>query len=73
MAAEKHKTALERLRGLSDEDLQEELRKTRERLFTMRRQHVTRQLENFAGLSLAKKQIARIITLQAERAAAGGK
>ncbi|NUQ71107.1 MAG: 50S ribosomal protein L29 [Chthonomonadales bacterium] len=68
MADEKHRTKLERLRGLSDQELTDELRKQRERLFNLRRENVTRQLENTASLPATKKEIARILTLMRERA-----
>jgi large subunit ribosomal protein L29 len=70
MAEEKHRQILERLRGLSDRELAEELDRMRARLFDQRRQNTTRQLENVASIRQTKKQIARILTLQQERATA---
>ncbi len=67
MPEEKRPAMLERLRGLSDRDLADELRKQRERLFQLRRENVTRQLENTAAIPQTKKQIARILTLMKER------
>ncbi len=71
MAEEKRRAKLERLRDLSDRELADELKKQRERLFTLRRENVTRQLENTAAIPATKKEIARILTLMNERAAAG--
>jgi large subunit ribosomal protein L29 len=55
------------LRELSDEELGRRLGETREELFNLRFQAATGALENTARLSLAKRDIARILTLQAER------
>jgi large subunit ribosomal protein L29 len=63
---------LERLRNLSDQELVDELRKQRERLFQLRRRNVTRQLDNVSSIPETKRDIARILTLQTERAIAGG-
>jgi large subunit ribosomal protein L29 len=62
---------LERLRNLSDQELVDELRKQRERLFQLRRRNVTRQLDNVSSIPETKRDIARILTLQTERAIAG--
>jgi len=56
------------LRELSDEELDRRLAETREELFNLRFQAATGALENMARLSLAKRDIARILTLQAQRA-----
>jgi large subunit ribosomal protein L29 len=72
MAEEKLRAKLERLRDLSDRELAEELRRQRERLFTLRRENVTRQLENTAALPQTKKEIARILTLMRERQTVAG-
>ncbi len=72
MAEEKRRTRLERLRNLTDRELAEELRRQRERLFTLRRENVTRQLENTAAIPESKKEIARILTIMRERARAAG-
>ena len=69
MAEEKRRAKLERLRDLSDRELADELRKQRERLFTLRRENVTRQLQNTAAIPETKKEIARILTLMRERSA----
>lgn len=67
MPEEKLKTTLERLRNLSDNELADELANTRLRLFNLRRENTTKQLENTAAISHSKKHIARILTLQGER------
>jgi large subunit ribosomal protein L29 len=71
MAEEKIRAKLERLRNLSDQELVDELRKQRERLFQLRRRNVTRQLDNVSSIPETKRDIARILTLQTERAIAG--
>lgn len=72
MAEEKRRAKLERLRDLSDRELADELRRQRERLFTLRRENVTRQLENTAAIPETKKEIARILTLMQERLPVAG-
>jgi large subunit ribosomal protein L29 len=55
------------LRELNDEDLAQRLRETRQELFNLRFQAATGALENTARLQLAKREIARILTVQNER------
>jgi large subunit ribosomal protein L29 len=56
------------LRDLSDAELQERLAETRQELFNLRFQSATGALENSARLRLAKREIARILTIKNERA-----
>ena len=56
------------LRELSNEELDRKLAESRENLFNLRFQAATGALENTARLTLAKREIARILTIQAERA-----
>jgi large subunit ribosomal protein L29 len=67
MARRKAKERADELRGLSDEDLAKELEEASRRLFTVRLQLSTRQQTNTAERTKAKRQIARIRTLQRER------
>jgi large subunit ribosomal protein L29 len=55
------------LRDLSDEELVRRLAESRENLFNLRFQMATGALDNTARLSLAKRDIARILTVQSER------
>ena len=55
------------LRDLSDDALQEKLADTRQELFNLRFQAATGALDNSARLRLAKREIARILTVQRER------
>jgi large subunit ribosomal protein L29 len=55
------------LRGMSDEQLQEVLAERRQELFNLRFQSATGALENPARLKLAKREIARILTVRSER------
>ena len=57
------------LRDLNDEELARRLTETRHELFNIRFQAATGALENSARLRLAKREIARILTLRNERAA----
>ena len=56
------------LRELSDEELTKRLAESREELFNLRFQAATGALDNTARLGLAKRGIARILTIQAQRA-----
>ena len=55
------------LRDLSDEELVRRLAESRENLFNLRFQMATGALDSTSRLSLAKRDIARILTIQAER------
>jgi large subunit ribosomal protein L29 len=55
------------LRDLSDEELERRLAESRENLFNLRFQMATGALENSARIGLAKRDIARILTIQAAR------
>jgi large subunit ribosomal protein L29 len=65
--AKKPKTKVEEIRKLSDADLAKELEEAYRRLFTMRLQTETRQLTNHRELPRARRQIARLKTVQRER------
>jgi large subunit ribosomal protein L29 len=56
------------LREMTDEELERRLAESREELFNLRFQAATGALENTARLALTKRDIARILTIQAERA-----
>jgi large subunit ribosomal protein L29 len=55
------------LRELSDEELVRRLADRRENLFNLRFLMATGALENTARIAIAKREIARILTVQAER------
>jgi large subunit ribosomal protein L29 len=55
------------LRELTDEELDNRLADTRQELFNLRFQSATGALENSARLKLAKREIARILTVRNER------
>ena len=57
------------LRDLTDEELGRKLHETRQELFNLRFQSATGALENSARLKLAKREIARILTVRTEREA----
>ena len=58
------------LRQLSDEELRIELERLRRHLFDLRSQAVTEKLEDPTMLTKAKRDMARILTIQGERSAA---
>lgn len=55
------------MRDLTDDELERRLAETRHELFNLRFQSATGALENSARLRLAKREIARILTVQNER------
>jgi large subunit ribosomal protein L29 len=55
------------LRKLSDTELAERVNEASDALFKLRIKHATQQLENTAGLRRAKRDLARALTLAAER------
>lgn len=55
------------LREMSDKDLQNKLTELRQELFNLRFQHATAQLEKTANIPATKKDIARILTVLAEK------
>ena len=61
------------LRDLSDAELERRLAETRQELFNLRFQSATGALENSARLRLARREIARILTIARERERAAGR
>ena len=57
------------LRELNDEELERRLAESRQELFNLRFQSATGALENSARVKLAKREIARILTVRREREA----
>ena len=55
------------LRDLTDDELDHRLADTRQELFNLRFQAATGALENTTRLKLAKREIARILTMQHDR------
>ena len=53
--------------ALDDQDLVEAIKQAREEEFSLRFRHATGELENSARLKLAKREIARILTVRVER------
>ena len=67
MANRKTKEFAEELRAMNDEKLSEALGDAYKRLFTLRLQLTTRQQANTSETAQARRQIARIRTIQRER------
>jgi large subunit ribosomal protein L29 len=57
------------LRDLTNDELEHKLAETRQELFNLRFQSATGALENPARLRLAKREIARLLTIRHEREA----
>ena len=55
------------IRELTADELERKLDETRQELFNLRFQAATGALENTARLAIAKREIARILTVQNER------
>lgn len=55
------------VRELSDEELEARIRDTRKELFNLRFQHATGQLDNPHKLAIARREIARLLTVRTER------
>ncbi len=55
------------LRDMSDIELQEHIRTARRELFGLRFQHATGELDNTSRLNLAKREVARVLTILHER------
>ena len=60
-------TTAHELDEMTNVDLEQKLREAKEELFNLRFQAATGALENTARLALAKREIARILTVQNER------
>ncbi len=58
---------------MTDAELEDALHDRRQELFNLRFQSATGALENTARLKIAKREIARILTVTTERAAENGK
>ena len=66
--AKKLKTKLDDIRKLSDADVSKEVEEAYRRLFSMRLQRETRQLTNYQELPKMRRHIARLKTVQRQRA-----
>ena len=55
------------LRELTEQELLEHVKTARRDLFGLRFQHATGELDNTAGLSRAKREVARALTVARER------
>ncbi len=55
------------LRDMTEADLREHIQTARRDLFGLRFQHATGELDNTAGLTRAKREVARALTVARER------
>jgi large subunit ribosomal protein L29 len=55
------------MRGMTNEELDRKMAETRQELFNLHFQTATGVLENSARLRMAKREIARILTVKNER------
>lgn len=57
---------VEEIRALSPDDLEKKLAEARQELFNLRFQHATGALENTSRLKIARRELARYLTVQSE-------
>ena len=60
---------LKDMRRLSDKELTDELKTAKDEIFDLRFKLATRQLKNYRALPLARRNMARLRTIRAEREA----
>jgi large subunit ribosomal protein L29 len=58
---------IDKVRGLSEQELAEELVAARRHLYDLRFQLATRQLTDYSQISQTRRTIARLLTVQTER------
>ena len=58
---------IEKVRGFSDGELEEQLREAKQDLWQARFQLNTRQLKDYSSIPQTRRTIARILTVQRER------
>jgi large subunit ribosomal protein L29 len=58
---------IDKVRGLSDHELEEQLRQARQDLWQARFALTTRQLKDYSSIPQTRRTIARILTVQRER------
>jgi large subunit ribosomal protein L29 len=56
------------MRRLSDNELADELKSAKDEMFDLRFKLATRQLKNYRALPLARRRMAKLLTVLAERA-----
>ena len=59
---------LKDMRRLSDNELAAELKGAKDEMFDLRFKLATRQQKNYRALPIARRNMARLLTVQAERA-----
>jgi large subunit ribosomal protein L29 len=59
---------LKDMRRLSDNELASELKSAKDEMFDLRFKLATRQLKNYRALPVARRRMAKLLTVQAERA-----
>ena len=59
---------LKDMRRLSDNELAAELKSAKDEMFDLRFKLATRQQKNYRALPIARRNMARLLTVQAERA-----
>ncbi|MCD6427916.1 MAG: 50S ribosomal protein L29 [Caldisericaceae bacterium] len=57
----------EKIRDMTDQEIEQQLKNLRKELFNLRFQLATHQLHNAARMKLVRKDIARLLTIKRER------
>ncbi|NIA10754.1 MAG: 50S ribosomal protein L29 [Nitrospiraceae bacterium] len=57
----------EKIRDLTDKEIEEQIRNLRKELFNLRFQLATHQLHNTARMNFVRKDIAKFLTIKKER------
>jgi ribosomal protein L29 len=73
MAEKKTKARLNELVGMGQEDLVAAAEAARKNIYTIRRQRISKPIENIKAIRTSRKEIARIQTIQRQREIAAAK
>jgi len=73
MAEKKIKARLAELRGMGAEDLTAAVEAARRSIYTIRRQRISKPIENIKAIRTSRKEIARILTIERQRQIAAAK
>jgi ribosomal protein L29 len=67
MAEKKLKARLGELRNMSEADLLTTAEAARRNIYTLKRQRISKPIENIKAIRTSRKEIARVLTIQRQR------
>lgn len=73
MAQKKISERLKELRGMGEEDLDAAVEAARRAVYTIRRQRISKPVENNKAIRTNRKEVARILTIKRQRQIAAAK